>query len=202
MSSLASWIAEDEMQTHSTPQVEIEGPIVFDEAEHAEIEQIVGRYPTRRSAMLPVLWMAQRKWGWLSFDVMRTVAKVLEQPPSEVYAVASFYTMLKKTPTGQYLLQICHTLPCAMRGADALVALLEERLGIRCGETTEDGLFTLMRVECLASCGSAPMMQVNDDFHELLDESRVDAILNAIRAGSPLSTPRPEVDEWAWTSQS
>jgi NADH-quinone oxidoreductase E subunit len=188
------------MHTHT--DATIEGPIVWDEAERGQIEEIVGRYPTRRSAMLPVLWMAQKKWGWLNFDVMRQVADVLEQPPSEVYAVASFYTMLKKAPTGQYLLQVCHTLPCAMRGADALVALLEDKLGIACGETTEDGLFTLMRVECLASCGTAPMMQVNDDFFELLDETRVDAILDGIRAGSPLSTPRPEVDQWAWTDPS
>jgi NADH-quinone oxidoreductase subunit E len=177
----------------------IDGPIEWTEAETAEIEAIVGRYPTRRSAMLPVLWMAQRKFGWINFDVMRLVGQSLEQPPSEVFAVASFYSMLKKAPTGEHLIQVCHTLPCALRGADRLVQMLEDKLGIAVGQTTEDGKFSLMRVECLASCGSAPMMQVNDDFFELLDEARVDAILNGLSNGSALPTPRPEADEWQWT---
>jgi len=189
------------MQTHA-PTATISGPIEWTESEAAEIEEIVDRYPERRAAMLPVLWKAQRKFGWLNFDVMRLVSQSVGQPPSEVFAVASFYTMLKKQPTGRYLIQVCHTLSCAMRGADALVAMLEDKLDIRCGETTEDGLFTLIRVECLASCGSAPMMQVNDDFFELLNEARVDEILAAFKADSPLSTPRPEVDQWQWTIES
>jgi NADH-quinone oxidoreductase E subunit len=189
------------MQT-STFTAPIEGPIEWSEDEIAEIEEIVSRYPQRRAAMLPVLWKAQRKFGWLSHDVMRLVSESVEQPPSEVFAVASFYTMLKKQPTGKYLIQVCHTLSCALRGADALVALLEDKLGIQCGETTEDGMFTLMRVECLASCGSAPMMQVNDDFYELLNEARVDEILTAFKDDSPLSTPRPEADQWQWTIES
>lgn len=186
-------------QGYSAP---IEGPIEWSGAEQAEIEEICGRYPERRAAMLPVLWKAQRKFGWLNFDVMRLVSESVGQPPSEVYAVASFYTMLKKQPTGKYLFQVCHTLSCALRGADALVAMLEDKLDIKCGETTPDGLFTLMRVECLASCGSAPMMQINDDFFELLNESRVDEIIAAIQADSPLPTPRPEADQWKWTIES
>ena len=191
------------MSTPSCPSdATIDVPIVWTESESSEIEAIVARYPTRRSAMLPVLWKAQDKFGWLNFDVMRLVAESLEQPPSEVYAVASFYTMLKQAPTGEHLIQVCHTLPCALRGADKLVSMLEEKLGIQCGETTEDGKFSLMRVECLASCGSAPMMQVNEDFYELLNEERVDAILNGLQSDSPLPTPRPEADEWQWTIES
>lgn len=180
----------------------IAGPIEWTDGEKTEIEEICGRYPERRAAMLPVLWKAQRKFGWLNLDVMRLVSKSVGQPPSEVFAVASFYTMLKKQPTGRYLFQVCQTLSCALRGADALVAMLEDKLGIQCGQTTEDGMFTLIRVECLASCGSAPMMQVNDDFFELLNESRVDEIIAALKADSPLKTPRPEADQWQWTIES
>jgi NADH-quinone oxidoreductase E subunit len=180
----------------------IAGPIEWTDGEKTEIEEICGRYPERRAAMLPVLWKAQRKFGWLNLDVMRLVSKSVGQPPSEVFAVASFYTMLKKQPTGRYLFQVCQTLSCALRGADALVAMLEDKLGIQCGQTTEDGMFTLIRVECLASCGSAPMMQINDDFFELLNESRVDEIIAALKADSPLQTPRPEADQWQWTIES
>ena len=182
----------------------IEGPIEWSTQERAEIEAIVARYPTRRAAMLPVLWKAQHKWGWLNFDVMRCVAEVLEQPPSEVYSVASFYTMLKKQPTGAHLIQVCHTLPCAMRGAERIIDFIKAKLGIREGETVDykGTTFTLMRVECLASCGSAPMFQLNEHFFELLTEERVDEIIEGICAGQPIDTPTPEVDNWQWTIES
>ena len=189
------------MQTQMPP-AQGHGPVSWDAADDAKIAEILARYPTKRAGMLPVLWMAQRKWGWLSLDVLRLVAATLELPPSEVLAVASFYTMFKKQPTGQYLIQVCHTLSCKLRGADGIVEHIERSLGIGPGETTPDGLFTLMRVECLASCGSAPMMQINDDFYEWLTPARVDEILAAMRAGDPLPTPRPEVDEWRWNLES
>lgn len=189
------------MQTHNhASAAEVEGPVVWTAEEAAKIEEIAARYPTRRSAILPVLWMAQRKWGWLSLNVMRLVGSTLSLPPSEVLAVASFYTMLKKQPTGRYLIQVCHTLSCALGGADSVVAHLKKHLGIQEGETTPDGQFTIMRVECLASCGSAPMMQINDDFYERLSPEKIDAILADLRAGR--TPPRPEVDKWQWTLES
>lgn len=185
---------------HHGPLPKIEGPIVWTDAEKAEIAEIVARYPTRRSATLPVLWKAQRKFGWLSLDVIRLVAETVGSPPSEVLAVASFYTMFKKEPTGKYLVQVCHTLSCQLGGSERVVAHLKKTLGIHEGETSPDGLFTLMRVECLASCGSAPMMQINDDFYERLSPEKLDAIVAALRSGQPM--PRPEVDEWHWTNPS
>lgn len=191
------------MQTHNHgPLPKIEGPIVWTETEKAEITELLGRYPTKRSATLPLLWKAQRKFGWLSLDVMRLVAETVGSPPSEVLATASFYSMFKKEPTGKYLIQVCHTLSCQLGGSERVVAQLKKSLGIHEGETTPDGLFTLMRVECLASCGSAPMMQINDDFYERITPDSLDQVLAALRAGKPLSTPRPEVDEWHWTNPS
>lgn len=191
------------MQPHHAPPAglgEIAIPILWSADEAAEIEAIAAHYPERRSALLPVLWKAQRKFGWLSLDVIRLVATTLSLPPSDALAVASFYTMFKRQPTGRYLIQVCQTLSCALGGADRVVAHLKEALGIVEGETTPDGMFTLMRVECLASCGSPPMMQVNDDFYERLTPEKLDAILADLRAGTPL--PRPEVDQWQWTNPS
>ncbi len=178
------------------------GPVAWPAEDQAELEALYGRYPTKRSAILPVFWIAQRRWGWLSYDVLGLIATTLQLPKSEVLAVASFYSMLKKQPTGKYTIQVCHTLSCALKGADAIVQHLERVLGIGAGETTADGMFTLQRVECLASCGSAPMMQIDDDFYELLTAEKVDEILAGLRAAKPLPTPRPEADEWHWTVQS
>ena len=175
------------------------GPVAWSAEDQREIDALFGRYPTKRSAILPLFWLAQRKWGWLSYDVLGLIASTLSLPKSEVLAVASFYSMLKKQPTGKYTIQVCHTLSCALRGADAIVHHLETALGIGVGETTADGMFTLQRVECLASCGSAPMMQIDDDFYELLTPAKVDEILAAFRTSQPLPTPRPEADEWQWT---
>lgn len=188
------------MAAFPTPPEQGHGPVSWTEDELTEIAELMTHYPTRRSALLPILWMAQRKWDWLSFDVMRLVAQTVELPPSEVYSVATFYTMLKKQPTGTYLIQVCHTLSCQLSGAEQIITHIKDKLGIKEGETTPDGLFTLMRVECLASCGSAPMLQIDDDFHEQLTPESVDAILDGLAAGNPLPVPRPEVDKWTFQS--
>ncbi|NOY27141.1 MAG: NADH-quinone oxidoreductase subunit NuoE [Oligoflexia bacterium] len=183
-----------------TPPLDGHGPVDWSPEDQAEIAELMTHYPTKRSALLPILWMAQRKWGWLSFDVMRLVATTVDLPPSEVYSVATFYTMLKKQPTGKYLIQVCHTLSCKLAGAEQIVDHIKKKLGISEGETTPDGMFTLMRVECLASCGSAPMMQIDDDFHEQLTPDSIDAILDGLAQGQPLPSPRPEVDQWTFRS--
>ena len=186
------------MSALSAPVPPSRGPVEWSEAQQAEIAQILTRYPTKQAAVMSLLWMAQDRWDWLDFDVIRLVARTLELPPSQVQAVASFYTMFKKAPTGTYLLQVCHTLSCALLGADRIVAQLERKLEVDAYGNSKDGLFTVLRVECLASCGSAPMMQVNEHFYERLTPAIVDQVIDGMRAGRPLTTPRPEVDQWTF----
>ncbi len=144
------------------------------------IKEIRGRYPDPGAAALPALWLAQGEFGWISPEVCRAVAEELGLVPSRVLGVATFYTMFKKKATGRHLIQVCSTLSCSLMGAGHIVRHLEEKLGIKCGETTPDGKFSLMKVECLASCGTAPMMQVNDDYHESLTEEKIDRILEGL----------------------
>jgi len=141
------------------------------------IKALVKRYPDAKAATLPALWLAQAEAGWISPAVCSAVAEELGVPPSHVLGVATFYTMFKKKPTGRYLIQVCSTLSCSLMGAEHIVEYLERKLGIKAGETTKDGKFTLMKVECLASCGTAPMMQINDDYYESLTEAKIDEIL-------------------------
>jgi NADH-quinone oxidoreductase E subunit len=173
------------------------GDITWTESERAEIAAIVARYPTDRSAIMPVLWKAQEKWEWLSYDVMRLVANTLHLPPSHVLSVATFYTMFKKAPTGKFLIQVCHTLSCELAGSERLIDRIKATLGISEGETTPDGKFTLMRVECLASCGSGPMAQINEHFYELLTDDRIDAVLNELANGGQTKL-QPEAERWTY----
>ncbi len=174
--------------------------VSWTEQEKAEIDEIIARYPERRSATMPVLWKAQDKWGWLSTEVMRLVAETVGVPPSHVLSVATFYTQYRTAPAGKYLLQVCHTLSCELAGCDRVAALISEKLGIAEGETTEDGLFTLMRVECLASCGSAPMVQINEDyFHERLTDEKVIKLLDDLKNGVDIEDiERPEKNLWVY----
>ena len=146
----------------------------------------IAKYPPGRqaSAVLPLLDLAQRQsGGWLPLAAMHHVAEILEMPRIRVYEVATFYTMLNLRPVGRYLLQACTTTPCWLRGSDAVVAACEKKLGIGIGGTSDDGLFTLVEVECLGACVNAPILQVNDDFYEDLDGASTEALLDALRAG-------------------
>ena len=132
--------------------------------------------------MLPILHLAQAEFnGWLSPATMDYVASILKLKPIEVYEVASFYSMYNLRPVGKCLLEVCRTGPCMLRGADDIVEYLEEKLGIKDGETTADGMFTLKTVECLASCGTAPMMQVGEHYMEDLTCEKVDSILERLQ---------------------
>ena len=133
----------------------------FSEAALAEYRELLTHYPTRQAALLPTLWIAQREFGWLSGDAMLYVANLMELPPSHVRAVVTFYTMFYQQPVGKYHLEVCTNLSCRLRGADRIVETISEKLGIKVGETTSDKRFTLSRAECLASCGTAPMLQLN-----------------------------------------
>jgi len=139
-----------------------------------EYERVLTQYPLKRAAIMPVLWIAQREFGYLSPEVQQYVADLMGFPLSWVSGLASFYTMYYKKPIGKYHLQVCTNVSCMLRGSDEIVRAVEGRLGIGLGQTTADGRFSLDEVECLASCGTAPMMQVNEDYHEnLTPESTV-----------------------------
>ncbi len=155
-----------------------------------EIESILTRYPMRRSALLPLLNLAQREEGYVSEAVMKEIAAILRLTPSQVYEVVTFYTLLNLKPIGKFHIQVCKSLMCALVGSDTLLGWLRARLGIRPGETTPDRLFTLSTVECLASCGTGPMMQANDDYYEQLTEEKVDRILADLKRDgtSPLKS--------------
>ena len=140
----------------------------FSAATLAKYHEVLARYPERQAALLPTLWLAQHEFGWLSHEALAYVAELMQLPAARVAGVASFYTMYYKQPVGKYHLQVCRTLSCALRGAGEITACLEKRLGIKTGETTTNGKFTLSEVECLASCGTAPMLQLNDDYVENL----------------------------------
>ena len=142
-----------------------------------EIEQILSRYPVRRSAMLPLLYLAQREEGYVSEAAMKEIAGILKVTPPQVYETITFYTMLNLKPVGRFHIQVCKSLMCALVGSDNLLEWLHARLGIKPGETTPDRLFTLSTVECLAACGTGPMMQVNDEYYERLTDDKVGEIL-------------------------
>jgi NADH-quinone oxidoreductase subunit E len=152
----------------------------FSPAAEAKFEEIVRRYPVRRAAILPTLWLAQEEFGYISPEVTVYVAELLGLSPAFVGSVASFYTMFYKRPMGAFHVQVCTNLSCALVGADRILQCLERRLGITVGETTPDGAFSLSEVECLASCGTAPMMQINDDYWENLTPERTVEIIDRL----------------------
>ena len=150
----------------------------------ALVNKIIKRYPERKqkSALLPVLHLAQSEFdGWLSVPVMDYVASLLNIKPIEVYEVASFYSMYNLEPVGKCLIEVCQTGPCWLRGSDDIVEHLEKKLGIKNGETTPDGMFTLKTVECLGSCGTAPMLQCGADYYEDLTNEKVDTLIETLK---------------------
>jgi NADH-quinone oxidoreductase subunit E len=153
----------------------------FSPETYKKFEETVNRYPKKEAAMLPVLFLAQREFGHLGEEAIAYVAKIMEQPPARVHGVVSFYTMLNMKPIGRHHIQVCRTLPCALRGAEKITACIKQKLGIEVGHTTGDGRFTLSEVECLASCGTAPMMQIDDDYYENLTEEKVTEILGELK---------------------
>lgn len=146
-----------------------------------QFEATVARYPKKEAALLPVLYLAQQEFGYLGPEAIEYVAKLMDQAPARVQGVVSFYTMYNRKPIGRHHIQVCRTLPCALRGADQVTDFLKRKLHIECGQTTADGRFTLSEVECLASCGTAPMMQVNDEYYENLTEAKISEILDGLK---------------------
>lgn len=144
------------------------------------IQQAMVKYPRRKSAILPALTVAYRQVGHLNDDIYREISKIIDIPYLVIAEAATFYTMFPKKPVGRYLIQVCHNISCSLLGADSLIAYLEQKLAIKKGETTPNNLFTLISVECLGSCATAPMMQINNDFYENLTPARVDSILERL----------------------
>lgn len=161
-----------------------ENQIVFKEETLKEVGRIIGQYPEgmQKSALLRVLHLAQAEFGWLSVPVMDYVARLLHINPVEVYEVATFYSMYDTKPVGKVKLEVCRTGPCMIEGAERIVKYIEDKLGIKDGETTADGLFTLKTVECLGACGYAPMLQAGEQYHEHLTEAKIDALIETYRA--------------------
>jgi NADH-quinone oxidoreductase E subunit len=142
-----------------------------------KIERLFATYPNREAVLLRVLHLVQQDQGYLSSEAMAWVAELIGIPPIRVYEVATFYTLYNKKPVGKYLIQVCTNLSCSLMGAEHLVKYLQQKLNIQVGETTPDKKFTLLTVQCLGSCGTAPMMQVNDQYYENLDQEKIDQIL-------------------------
>lgn len=161
--------------------------VQFSENTLKKINEIIARYPEgkQKSALIPVLHLAQKEFGgWLSPETMDYVAGVLNILPVEVYEVATFYTMFNTKPVGKYVLEVCQTGPCMLNGSDDIIKYIEDRLGIKAGETTADGLFTLKPAECLGACGYAPMMQLGKFYREHLTKEKVDSLIEECKAGT------------------
>jgi NADH-quinone oxidoreductase subunit E len=154
--------------------------MTFSEEKLNTVKEIVARYPAgkQKSALIPVLHLAQEEFGgWLSAETMDYVASLLSLEPIEVYEVATFYSMYNLKPVGKYVFEVCQTGPCMLRGSDDIIEYIKQKLGIKVGETTADGLFTLKTVECLGACGYAPMMQMGKNFREHLTKEKIDSII-------------------------
>ncbi|MDX2196850.1 MAG: NADH-quinone oxidoreductase subunit NuoE [Cytophagales bacterium] len=151
----------------------------------------LSKYPEgkQKSAILPLLHLAQHEFGWLSSDVMDYVATLMNIQPIEVYEVATFYSQYYTTPVGKYVFEVCRTSPCWLRGAEDIIEYLENRLGIKAGGTTPDGMFTLKTVECLAACGSAPVMQCGLPYHEHLTPEKCEQIIEDCIKENKVSRP-------------
>ena len=175
-------------------------PATFSFRDEKAVADILARYPKgkERSATMPLLDLAQRQvaedglkaspphGGWIPRAAMDEIARIVGQPPIRVYEVASFYSMYNLAPVGKFLVQACTTTPCWLRGSDAIVHACEKHLGVHMGETTKDGHFTLVEVECLGACVNAPMVQINDDYEEDLTPERMVVVLEALKDGKPV----------------
>lgn len=145
-----------------------------------KIEEMRPAYPTEQALLIPLLHMIQEEKGWLSTDSLKAAGEYLHLPLSKVKEVVTFYTMFNQEPVGKVHLQLCTNLSCWLNGSEKLHHCIEKRLGVKCGETTADGRYTYSEVECLASCGTAPVLQVNEDYYESLDEQSLKKLLDDV----------------------
>jgi NADH-quinone oxidoreductase E subunit len=145
------------------------------------IKKIKPRYPTNQALLIPALHQAQKEKGWISSEVMDEIANAIDIPPPVVREVITFYTMFNLKPVGKYHLQFCTNISCCLMGAEELLHFCEKKLGIEAGETTPDKKFTISHVECLGACGTAPVVQINEDYYENLNPERLEKILSELK---------------------
>ena len=185
------------MAEHAHAAFEQPDSFAFDAESQAEIDKTIAKYPPGKqaSAVLPLLWIAQRQMGrqtnsaWVPIKAMDEIARILDIAPIRVYEVCTFYLMFNTAPVGKYHLQLCTTTPCWLRGSDQVVAACREATGLKgWKENSPDGLFTMTEVECLGACVNAPILQVNDDFYEDMDAEKTKALIEALRRGE---VPKP-----------
>jgi len=193
--SKTSVALSDNLFVHrDTPENNADTPFEFTPENVERAKAIMNIYPEghKRAAVIPLLDLAQRQaGGWLPLTAMHAVADMLSMPKMRVYEVASFYTMYNRKPVGKYFVQVCTTTPCWLRGSEGLMNCLNKKLGIKNGETSKDGMFTLLEVECLGACVNAPMMQINDNYYEDLTDADTEEIIDSLRAGKePKAGPR------------
>jgi NADH-quinone oxidoreductase E subunit len=155
---------------------------MFSEANEKKLDKIIKRYPVKRSAVLPALYIAQEENGYVTDDDVKYVAERLDMRVNEVEEVVTFYTMYSRKPIGKYKLQVCRTLSCWLQGAEQITERIEQRIGCGIGETSTDGKFTLVEVECLGYCDLAPCLQVNFDYHEKVTPEGVDRLIDGLKA--------------------
>lgn len=170
--------------------------VALSEAAEKRAREIIPLYPQSRSAIMPLLYIAQDELGYISQEAVSWVADKLSLPPVQVWEVATFYTMYYKKPVGKYHFQVCRTLPCALRGAKMVSEYLHKKFGLNPGQVSPDGLWSFEEVECLGSCGTAPMCQINDTFFENLTEAKLDGLIERIEKERPdlrFSTVRDEL---------
>jgi NADH-quinone oxidoreductase E subunit len=154
---------------------------MLSEAARNQVADLIKKYPQPRSALIPALRLAQNEAGYLSESLLEEIARIFNISPGEVNEVATFYSMFYTKPVGKYVIQVCTNISCMLRKSDQILAHLEKRLGIKPGQTTPDRRFTLMEAECLASCGTAPMAQINDEYYQNLTTEKLDQILDDLK---------------------
>lgn len=161
--------------------IETGTPFQFDAERDAEFERLVKRYPTRESMILPALWLTQEQEGWVSAEAIGYIADRIGTFATKVFEVATFYTMYNLHPVGEYHICVCRTLSCYLLGKQQIVDYLDQELGIKPGDVSKDGKFSLEEVECLGHCGTAPVVQVNGEFHEDMDVDKMKALLATLK---------------------
>ena len=155
--------------------------VEFPEEAKKRFEYILSRYPTKEAALLPTLHLAQELWGWISPEIVHYVGELLDLSPATVFGVVSFYDMYDQKPVGKYRLRVCTNLSCMVSNAYDIYEHLCDKLQVNPHETTKDGRFTVLEVECLGSCGTAPVVQVNNDYHESMSVAKMDALLDQLK---------------------
>ena len=155
--------------------------IEFSPEEIERLEKIKAKYPEPKAALMPALWMAQKHWGWISDDVKKYIADILNLPYAHVHGVASFYTMYFKKPMGKFHIQVCTNVSCMLKHGEEIYDKISKLLGIANNERTDDGMFSLEEVECMGACGGAPMVAVNEDYNENFDIHKIDEFIGSLK---------------------